>query len=229
MVAVYKPQEGSRRQVLKRPGWLIAQRIRWESERGTRSRVTQQPHLCYSPCISLIPTCCHLRNHRYLPVTVSFAFKLYPSRSLSNTHPFLLRCVCCDLNAGAAPFSYPYLYPPSSNGFLAEDGEVQAYRLLPIQSHSPELECALLDQSCAEQKWSHLFEIKDGAELGVYGLNSGGGSSCFLLIYSLSSLSAEWQQVGRQRIELFGQVLFPLLCFCHGCAKKHQFATNLIF
>lgn len=65
-------------------------RVREENEVScytTAPPLLLTPPVC-SPCISLIPTCCHLRHHRYLPVTVSFAFTLYPSRSLSNTHPF---------------------------------------------------------------------------------------------------------------------------------------------
>lgn len=140
MAVVDRPQEGSRRQVLKRPGWLMAQRICWESERRWEQEapVPQQPLPCHwrAPCLFTIylsqssvaaptpaATCCRLRHavshvlghflslsHSHSHFTL-LALYLFPSH---HTH-FLLPCVRCDMNATAAPFlirSWPLLCIP---------------------------------------------------------------------------------------------------------------------
>lgn len=82
MAVVDRPQEGSRRQVLKRPDWLIAQRIHWEPERRWEGApVPQQPpHLS-----GMVPSC-------LLTIYFSLFFVATPS---------ILATCCCIMALGS--------------------------------------------------------------------------------------------------------------------------------
>lgn len=157
----WQAQEGSRRQVLSMPGWLMAQQICWAFEKGWEQGASFAPQL-HGPSLLLGAPACSL----YILPCLSYSHLLISKASLSllsSRHAFLISLLSCSSLSSPVLasmwLSWPeprrlFLFvldlsefpcPPSFNGFPSTLwGWVGAgVSLFPFHTHSPGKECAV--------------------------------------------------------------------------------------